>query len=66
MSMRKKEIRHLTDIKELTVQEINDLIKVANDIITNPRKYSKKCEGKILATLFLNQAQEQDLVLSQP
>lgn len=48
----KKEIRHLTDIKELTVQEINDLIKVANDIITNPRKYSKKCEGKILATLF--------------
>lgn len=44
--------RHLIDIKDLSVKEINDLIKVANDIITNPKKYSHKCDGKILATLF--------------
>ena len=27
-------------------------MKVANDIIDNPAKYSEKCKGKILATLF--------------
>lgn len=45
-------IRNLIDIKDLTVKEIDDLIKVANDIIDNKDKYSKLCDGKILATLF--------------
>ena len=44
--------KHLIDIKDLTIQEIDELIKVADDIITNPEKYSHKCDGKILATLF--------------
>ncbi len=47
-----KEVRHLTNIEELSVDEIDDLIKVANDIIANPNKYKDKCNGKILATLF--------------
>ena len=42
----------LIDIRELTVEEIDELVKVANDIIDNPAKYSEKCKGKILATLF--------------
>ncbi len=50
--MIKKEIRHLINIEELSVKEINDLIKVANDIINNPNKYKDKCNNKILATLF--------------
>ena len=45
-------MRHLIDIKDLSVEEIDDLIKVANDIIANPEKYSHKCDGKQLATLF--------------
>ncbi len=45
-------IRHLIDIKDFSSDEISDLISVANDIIDNPKKYSKKCDGKILATLF--------------
>ena len=44
--------KHLIDIKDLSVKEIDELIKVANDIITNEEKYSHKCDGKILATLF--------------
>ena len=44
--------KHLIDIKDLSVKEIDQLIKVANDIITNEGKYSHKCDGKILATLF--------------
>ncbi len=50
--MREKEVKHLISIEQLSIQEINNLIKVANDIITNPTKYSDKCNGKILATLF--------------
>ena len=50
--MRKDKIRSLIDIKDFSVKEIDDLIKVANDIIANKDKYSHKCDGKILATLF--------------
>ena len=45
-------MRHLIDIKELTVEEINQLIEVAKDIIANKEKYAHKCDGKKLATLF--------------
>ncbi len=50
--MKKEKIRNLIDIKDFSVKEIDELIKVANDIITNREKYSHKCDGKILATLF--------------
>ena len=45
-------MRSLIDISELTTGEIEKLIGVANDIIANPEKYSEKCRGKKLATLF--------------
>ncbi len=45
-------MRSLIDISELTTGEIEELIGVANDIIANPEKYSEKCRGKKLATLF--------------
>ncbi len=45
-------MKHLIDIKDLSVEEIDELIKVAKDIITNKEKYSHKCDGKTIATLF--------------
>ena len=45
-------MKHLIDIKDLSVEEIDKMIEVAKDIITNKEKYSHKCDGKILATLF--------------
>ncbi|MGN0661482.1 MAG: aspartate carbamoyltransferase [Oscillospiraceae bacterium] len=45
-------MRSLIDILDLSVEEIDELINVANDIIANPQKYSSKCSGKKLATLF--------------
>ena len=45
-------MKHLIDIKDLSIEEIDKLINVAQDIIQNKEKYSKKCEGKKLATLF--------------
>ena len=50
--MERSNIKNLIDIKDLSKKEIDDLIKVANDIIANMDKYSHKCNGKILATLF--------------
>ena len=45
-------MRSLIDISELTVKELDSLIATANDIIETPKKYSEKCRGKKLATLF--------------
>ena len=45
-------MRSLLDIVDLTVEEINELIATANDIIANPDKYAEKCKRKKLATLF--------------
>lgn len=45
-------MRSVIDIKELSVEEIDELVAVGKDIIANPEKYAHKCEGKKLATLF--------------
>lgn len=45
-------MRSLIDILELGTDELEQLIETANDIIENPAKYSEKCKGKKLATLF--------------
>lgn len=45
-------MRNLIDITDLTVQEIDELIATACDIIANPDKYCDACRRKKLATLF--------------
>ena len=45
-------MKHLIDPLDLSVQEIDGLIAVAQDIEKNPEKYAHLCEGKKLATLF--------------
>ena len=45
-------MRHLIDIIDLSVEEIDELITTAEDIIANPAKYAEVCHGKKLATLF--------------
>lgn len=45
-------MRSLIDILELSVEEIDDLIKTATNIIANPEKYREKCKYKKIATLF--------------
>jgi len=44
--------RNLIDITDLTVEEIDELIATAEDIIENPVKYQDACAHKQLATLF--------------
>ncbi|MDE6433113.1 MAG: aspartate carbamoyltransferase [Lachnospiraceae bacterium] len=45
-------MKHLIDPMDLSVEEIDKLLDLADDIIANKEKYSKVCEGKKLATLF--------------
>ena len=45
-------MRHLMNPLDLTVEEIDELIRVAKDIEADPKKYAHACEGKKLATLF--------------
>ena len=45
-------MRNLINITDLTVQEIDELIATACDIIANPDKYCDACRRKKLATLF--------------
>lgn len=45
-------MRSLINILDLSVEELDELISVANDIIENPDKYADACKRKKLATLF--------------
>ena len=45
-------MKSVIDIVDLSTEEIDGLISTAKDIIENPAKYSEKCKGKKLATLF--------------
>ena len=45
-------MRHLMSPLDLTVEELDSLLTLANDIEHNPSKYAHACEGKKLATCF--------------
>ena len=45
-------MRSVLDVLDLSVEELDELIKTALDIIDNPQKYAHICDGKKLATLF--------------
>lgn len=44
--------RGLMNIIDFSVEEIDELLQVGDDIIAHPEKYADKCKGKKLATLF--------------
>ena len=45
-------MRSVLDIVDLSVQELEELMQTACDIIDNPEKYQEVCKHKKLATLF--------------
>ncbi len=45
-------MKNLMNITDLTVEEIDELLAVAEDIIANPEKYQDACRHKLLAALF--------------
>ena len=47
-----KKMRHLMSPLDLSVEELDKLLDLANDIEKNPDKYAHACDGKKLATCF--------------
>lgn len=45
-------MKHLIDPMDLSVEEIDDILSLAQDIIADHDKYREVCKGKKLATLF--------------
>ncbi len=45
-------MKHLIDPMDLSVEEIDHILNLADDIIANRPKYAEVCKGKKLATLF--------------
>ena len=45
-------MRHIMSPLDFSVEELDQLLNLANDIEANPKKYAHACEGKTLATLF--------------
>lgn len=44
--------RNLVQPEDFSIEEINQILSLSEKIIDNPTKYSRVCEGKLLATLF--------------
>ncbi|QGU94242.1 aspartate carbamoyltransferase [Clostridium bovifaecis] len=44
--------KSLIDPMDFTLEELELVFELSNDIIENPKKYSTICNGKLLATLF--------------
>ena len=45
-------VRHIIDPRDLSLEDLEELLSLSKDIINNEEKYSEKCRGKILASLF--------------
>lgn len=44
--------KHLIDPMDFTIGQLEEIFKLAHQIIESPKEYSHICDGKILATLF--------------
>ncbi len=44
--------RHLIDPMDLSLEEIDEILNLADEIVANPAEFAEVCKGKVLATLF--------------
>ncbi|MGN0143754.1 MAG: aspartate carbamoyltransferase [Clostridium sp.] len=47
-----KEIRHLIEPRDFSVEELEEIFNLAHQIMADPQKFAHICDGKILGTLF--------------
>ena len=45
-------MRHLLSPLDFSLEEVDNMLKLAQDIMNNREKYAHVCDGKKLATLF--------------
>lgn len=44
--------RHLINSEDFSIEEIDSIISLAQNIISSPKRFSNICQGKLLGTLF--------------
>ena len=44
--------RSIIEPMDLSLEELDEILNLANEIIQNPASYADVCKGKVLATLF--------------
>lgn len=44
--------RNLIDTMDFSIEELEEIFKLSDEIISNPEEFSNLCHGKLLATLF--------------
>lgn len=44
--------RHLVDPQDFSVEELEEIFELTEEIVNNPEEYNSICHGKILSTLF--------------
>ncbi|WP_244834866.1 aspartate carbamoyltransferase [Clostridium sp. BJN0001] len=47
-----EKLRHLIEPEDFTVEELDEIFKIAHNIMDCPKEFAHICDGKILATLF--------------
>lgn len=57
--------KHLISPMDFSKEELNEIFELAEKFISNPKEFSHICDGKILATLFMNLVLEHVLALKQ-
>ena len=53
-------MRHLMSPLDFTVEELDKLLDLANDIEAHPDKYAHACDGRSLPLSFMSQVPAQD------
>lgn len=59
-------MKHIIDPMDLSVDDVDRLLNLADNISLRPEKYREVCRYKKLATLFLNQVPGRGSVLKRP
>ncbi len=49
-------MRHILSPLDFSVEELDQLLNLATDIETNPKKYAHACDGKKSRLFFMSQA----------
>jgi len=45
-------VKHFIDTKDLTKEQIDDLLRLSEVVATNPREFESKLKGRVIATIF--------------
>ena len=63
MGIKENEVRNLIKITDLSVEEIDELIGIANDILADPEAYIDICHGKIMGIVHAEKTTKEELGL---